>query len=98
MSAIKLLVKSSVGPNDLELFLLVEYVKKAAQIYHDLIPKTIRELAFKLAGSNKLKMLTKGFGVRAEIWIVISALCAPLFRLWDHNFRYQNQSQARRLT
>jgi len=36
--------------------LLVDYVKKAAQIYHGLTPKNIRELAFKLAQSNDLKM------------------------------------------
>ena len=35
---------------------LVDYVKKAAQIYHGLTPKNIRELAFKLAQSNNLKM------------------------------------------
>jgi len=36
--------------------LLVDYVKKAAKIYHGLTPKNICELAFKLAQSNSLKM------------------------------------------
>ena len=36
--------------------LLVDYVKKAAQIYHGLTPKNIRELAYKLAQSNSLQM------------------------------------------
>jgi transposase-like protein len=36
--------------------LLVDYIKKAAQIYHGLTPKNIRELAFKLAQSNNLTM------------------------------------------
>src|SRR6218665_2938914 len=35
---------------------------------------------------------------RAEIWIKISAPCAPLSRLWDHNIGYQSQSQAWKLT
>lgn len=36
--------------------LLVDYVKKEAQIYHGLTPKNIRELAYKLAQSNSLRM------------------------------------------
>ena len=40
---------------ELEL-LLGDYIKKAAQIYHGLTPKNVRELAFKLAKSNNLKM------------------------------------------
>ena len=67
ISAVKLFVKSSVGPNNLELFLLVEYVKKAAQIYHGLIPKTIRDLAFKLTDSNIWKMPTKEHSTGLEL-------------------------------
>jgi DDE superfamily endonuclease/helix-turn-helix, Psq domain len=40
---------------ELEL-LLVDYIKKASQIYHGLTPKNVRELAFKLAKSNNLRM------------------------------------------
>jgi len=36
--------------------LLVDYVKKAAQIYHGSTSKNIRELAYKLAQSNSLQM------------------------------------------
>lgn len=36
--------------------LLVDYVKKAAQIYHGLTPKNIRELAYELAQSNSLQI------------------------------------------
>jgi len=28
---------------------------------------------------------------RAEIWIEISAPCASLFHLWDHNIGYQSK-------
>ena len=35
---------------------MVEYVKRAAQIYHGLTPRNIRELAFKMAKSNNLRM------------------------------------------
>src|SRR6218665_2669405 len=35
---------------------------------------------------------------RAEIWIEFSAPCAPLFRLWNHNIRYQSQSHTWKLT
>jgi len=41
--------------NELE-GLMVDYIKKAAQIYHGLTPKNIRELAFKMAESNNVKM------------------------------------------
>lgn len=41
--------------DDLEI-LLVDYIKKAAQIYHGLTPLNIRELAFKLASQNNLQI------------------------------------------
>lgn len=36
--------------------LMTDYIKKAAQIYHGLTPKNIRELAFKMAKSNNVTM------------------------------------------
>jgi helix-turn-helix, Psq domain len=44
--------------NELEV-ILVEYIKKAAQIYHGPTPKNILELAYKLASTNNLKMPTR---------------------------------------